>query len=253
MPFKFEYPGFVEEGFIPFDPIEIAEATKEIVCTNSKRKYTSFYCTGVYGGISTGYLVGCCLRCIFCWVELSREFPQRYGEFFSPEEVFEKLIFNAGRAKVKKLRISGGEPTLGKLHLLELLDLVNETDFLFILETNGILLGNDLDFVSKFKKYKNLYIRVSLKGGTPQGFQQRTGAREEFFELPFLGIKNLLREGLNFRVACMSDPRLMSKDERKSMIKKLKEVGYFDYLEEEGCDSYDTTKVRLEKAGWKIF
>ncbi len=49
MPFKFEYPGFVIEGFIPFDPIEIAEATKEIVCTNSKRKYT-------FGSRIRGYL-----------------------------------------------------------------------------------------------------------------------------------------------------------------------------------------------------
>lgn len=252
MSFQFEYPQFLEKEFTPFDPIELAKETEKIVCINSKRKYTSFYCTGVYGGISTGYSVGCCLRCIFCWVEFSREFPQRYGQYFSPQEVFEKLIFNAGKAKVKKLRISGGEPTLGKQHLLELLDLVNQTDFLFILETNGILLGRDLGFVSKFKKYKNLYIRVSLKAGTPDGFQQRTGAKQDFFELPFLGIKNLLNEGLHFRVACMSDSRLMSKGERESMIKKLHETGYFDYLEEEICDPYDTTLVRLEKAGWKI-
>jgi len=250
---QFEYPNFVEKGFIPFDPIELAKETERIVCTDSKRKYTSFYCTGVYGGISTGYLVGCCLRCIFCWVEFSREFPSKFGQYFSPEEVFKKLIFNAQRAKVKKLRISGGEPTLGKNHLLELLDLVNQTEYFFILETNGILLDKDLDFVLRFKKYKNLYIRVSLKAGTSDGFQQRTGAKQEFFELPFLGIKNLLKENLYFRVACMSDPRLMSKDEKEAMIKKLQQIGYFDYLEEEACDPYDTTLVRLEKAGWKIF
>lgn len=250
---QFEYPQFLEKGFIPFDPIELAKETEKIVSCHSKRKYTSFYCTGVYGGISTGYVVGCVLRCIFCWVALSRELPQRYGQYFNPRDVFKKLIFNAQRAKVKKLRISGGEPTLGKEHLLELLDLVNQSDYLFILETNGILLGNDLDFISRFKKYKNLYIRVSLKAGTPDGFQQRTGAKQEFFELPFLGIKNLLNEGLYFRVACMSDPRLMSKSEREAMIEKLKAIGYFDYLEEETCDPYDTALVRLEKAGWQIF
>lgn len=247
------YPGFVEEGFSPFDPLELAKETEKIVCSNSKRKYTSFYCTGVYGGISTGYLVGCCLRCIFCWVEFSRESPYKYGQFFSPAEVFKELIFNAQRAKIKKLRVSGGEPTLGEKHLLELLDLVNQTDYFFILETNGILLGKDLDFVLELKKYRNLYIRVSLKAGTPEGFKMRTGAKPEFFELPFLAIRNLLNEGLYFRVASMSDPRLMPKEERKELVKRLKALGYFDYLEEEVCDPYNTTLIRLEKAGWKVF
>jgi len=37
------------------------------------------------------------------------------------------------------------------------------------------------------------------------------------------------------------------------MIKKLKEVGYKDYLEEEICDPYDTSVIRLRKAGFSIF
>jgi uncharacterized Fe-S cluster-containing radical SAM superfamily protein len=58
---------------------------------NGARKYTDFYATGVYGGIATGYTVGCCLRCIFCWVDWSRDYPEKYGEFYTAEEAFTYL------------------------------------------------------------------------------------------------------------------------------------------------------------------
>ncbi|MDH5662743.1 MAG: radical SAM protein, partial [Elusimicrobiota bacterium] len=168
-------------------------------------------------------------------------------------EVFEKLVSNARKAKVKKLRVSGGEPTLGKAHLLRLLDLVEDTNYFFVLETNGILLGKDSEYVRALKKYRNLYVRVSIKAGTPAGFERRTGGKGEFYELPYLAVETLKKEGLYFRVAPMSDSRLMPKEERKEMIRKLRKIGYKDYLEEEICDPYDTSVIRLRKAGFSIF
>jgi uncharacterized Fe-S cluster-containing radical SAM superfamily protein len=246
------YPSFLTPQSKPFDPSELARRTEEIVCKGDSRKYTDFYCTGVYGGISTGYTVGCCLRCVFCWVNLSRDFPSSEGELFSPQQVFNNLVKNAANAGVKKVRISGGEPTLCPSHLLHVLDLVNETTLLFILETNGILLGKDSEYVSKLKKYKNIHIRVSLKAGMPEGFEKRTGGKGEFYELPFKAIEYLKQAGASFHVAVMSDPRLMPKEERAAMLKKLKFIGYEDYLEEERCDPYQSTLIRLEKAGFKL-
>jgi len=248
-----EYQGFITKDSAPFNPLELAKETEKLCVRGSSRKYTDFYCTGVYGGISTGYLVGCCLRCVFCWVSLSRDFPYKYGEFFTPEEVFEMLLSNARKAKVKKFRISGGEPTLGKAHLLRVLDLVDDTNFFFVLETNGILLGKEPEYVKALRKYRNLYVRVSIKAGTPEGFEKRTGGKGEFYELPYLAVETLRREGIYFRVASMSDPRVMPKEDRKEMIGKLREVGYKDYLEEEVCDPYDTSVIRLRKAGFSIF
>jgi len=248
-----EYPGFITKDFVPFDPLKLATETERICLRDSSRKYTDFYCTGVYGGISTGYLVGCCLRCVFCWVSFSRDFPYKYGEFYTPEEVFEKLVDNARKARVRKLRISGGEPTLGKEHLLRVLDLVDDTDYFFVLETNGILLGREQDYVRALKKYRNLYVRISIKAGTPDGFEKRTGGKREFFELPYVAVDTLRKEGLFFRVASMSDSKVMPQEERKEMVKKLREVGYKDYLEEEICDPYDTSVIRLRKAGFSIF
>lgn len=247
------YPGHIRPGHEPFDPLELAASTEEIVCKDSMRKYTDFYCTGVYGGISTGYTVGCCLRCIFCWVDLSRDFPEEYGRFYSPESVFEQLLRNAKKDQVKRMRISGGEPTLCRPHLVGLLDLIEGTSYMFILETNGILLGADEGYVRELTRYTNIHLRVSLKAGSPEGFQIRTGARGDFYELPYHAVRHLMKERISFNVAAMSDSRLMSSEERAAMLGKLKEIGYKGFLEEETCDPYPHTIYRLEEAGWSLF
>ena len=250
---KEDYPSFLTPQSKPFDPIKLAHQTEKIVCCGKSRKYTDFYCTGVYGGISTGYAVGCCLRCVFCWVDWSRDFPFKLGKFYSSEEVFDILIRNARKKKVLKLRISGGEPTLCQEHLISFLELINNTPYLFILETNGILFGSDPEYVEKLKKFRNIHIRVSLKAGTPEGFEKRTGAKGDFYELPFKAVENLKKAGLNFHVAAMTDRRLMPSEERNILIKKLKAIGYEDYLEEEICDPYPTSIIRLEKANFKLW
>lgn len=247
------YPGMLDKDFKPFNPLQLAQWTESIVGEGSKRRYTNFYCTGVYGGISTGYIVGCCLRCIFCWVDLNREHPFDEGKLFSSHEAFEMLKNNGQKGMVKKMRISGGEPTLRREHLLSLLELNETTKFTFILETNGILLGNDEKYVGALKKFNNVYIRVSVKAGNENGFERRSGAQKEFFWLPFQAIKYLQNHKLRFHVACMSDPRLMPDKERDDLLKNLSNIGYSGYLEEEQCDPYDTTIIRLHKAGYKIF
>lgn len=248
------YPRYITPGSSPYDPIELAKRTEEIACRGSSRKYTAFYKVGVYGGISTGYTVGCCLRCIYCWVEWSRDFPEEHGGFYTPQQAFQNLVFHAKEKKVSKLRISGGEPPLCKGHLLQVLERVRFTNYLFILETNGILLGHDQNYAKELEQFgRNLHVRVSLKAGGAEGFQKRTGAVGKFYELPYMAIKNLKETKLEYHVACMSDPRVMSSQERGVMLEKLKEIGYDGYLEEEYCEPYPTSVVRLEKAGFHFF
>lgn len=200
-----EYPRYVTPGFEPFDPVELAKETEKIVCRGKDRKYTAVYATGVYGGIATGYTCGCCLRCVFCWVDLSRDFPEKFGEFYSPGATFNRLRKAAYKYGVSKLRISGAEPTLGKDHLLGLLEQVEESEFpLFILETNGILFGADRDYVKKISRFTKSHVRVSLKAGTPEAFTKKTGAKPEAFDIPFQAIRNLLDYNVNFHVAAMT-------------------------------------------------
>jgi uncharacterized Fe-S cluster-containing radical SAM superfamily protein len=111
---------------------------------------------------------------------------------------------------------SGGEPTLGKEHLLRVLKLIEENDYfnLFILETNGILFGIDEQYVKEVSLFTKVHVRISLKAGDEQGFRWRTGAIGKFYELPFRATENLLKHGASFHVAAMTDPRIMPREER---------------------------------------
>jgi len=250
------YPRCVRPGFEPFDPIELASETEKIVCRGDARKYTDFYVVGVYGGIATGYAAGCCLRCVFCWVDWSRDYPERFGEYYSPDEAFQKLRAAALKRGVNKLRISGAEPTIGKRHVLALLEHVETSEFpLFILETNGILFGVDKEYVRAVASFTKPHVRVSLKAGTSEEFTRKTGAKPESFELPFHAIENLIDCGVSFHVAAMSaDPRIMSPEERKCLLQRLAAIDprLPDDLEEEVVDPYKTTLARLKYAGLEL-
>lgn len=193
------------------------------------------------------------MRCYFCWISPSRDFPEKYGQFYSPEEAFKRLREAAHRYRVRKLRISGAEPTLGKEHLLGLLEHVERSEFgLFILETNGILFGVDRDYVRAISKFTKPHVRVSLKAGTPEAFTRKTGAKPEAFEIPFQAISNLLDFGVSFHVAgMMDDPRIVTPEERAELVKRLAEIDpkLVTTFEGEVIDPYETTLARLKHAG----
>jgi uncharacterized Fe-S cluster-containing radical SAM superfamily protein len=262
------YQRFLTPNFKPFNPLKLAEETERIVTRMGpeglERKYTDFYSVPVYGGIATGYAVGCCLRCIYCWSNWSRDFPEKFGEFYSPKNSAKNLFKAAEEgitystywrkliSKINKLRLSGCEPTIGKAHLLSLLNIIEESKYsLFILETNGLLIGADKNYAKQLAEFKNkLYVRVSFKAATPEGFTQRTGAIGEYYELPFKALNYLLNEGIYARAAAMTDPKIMNKNERKILIERLEEIdpkaNYKETLEEEVIDAYDTTVKRLK-------
>jgi uncharacterized Fe-S cluster-containing radical SAM superfamily protein len=259
---------FLTPKFKPFDPLELARETENIVTRRGKegleRKYVGIYSAPVYRGIATGYAAGCCLRCIYCWANWSRDYPEKVGEFYSPKEVAQRLFKAAENGitspgwehfknlKIERLRLSGCEPTIGKEHLLSVLKYVKDSKYpLFILETNGVLFGSDRHYVKQLREFREkLYVRVSFKAARPEGFTQRTGALGEYYELPFKALGYLLDEGIDARAAAMTDPMIMPQDERKILIEKLNEIDskadYFSYLEEEQIDRYDTTLQRLK-------
>jgi len=248
------YPRMVTPSTPPFDPLKLAEATRRVACRSKDRarKYTSIYLAGVYRGIATAYAVGCPLRCIFCWVDDSREYPERRGRFYTPGQVLEELLRVARRAGINRARVSGAEPTLCPDHLLELLSLVEDSPLkLFILETNGVILGADPEYAKRLADYEKVHIRLSLKAATPEGFRRRTGASPDSYLLPFKAIGHLLEAGASFHVAAMTDPRLMPPEERSLLLRRLKQLHpeLAANLEEEVCDPYPATMVRLAAAG----
>lgn len=188
-----------------YDPIELATKLEKIVVKNGSRKYYRFRAARFYGGIATADCVGCNLACIFCWSFAPGRNPGGVGRFYSPEQVFDKLDRIARKHGYSQLRVSGNEPTIGKQHLLRLLGLVERTNYSFILETNGVLLGADASYAQELAGFENLHVRVSLKGCDAEQFSLLTGAKPEAFELQLAALRNILDAGVNCHPAIMQE------------------------------------------------
>jgi uncharacterized Fe-S cluster-containing radical SAM superfamily protein len=185
-----------------FDPVKRAEDVAAVVCNGNLRKYYRFRPARFYGGIATSDCVGCCLRCIFCWSWNQVVRPERFGQFYSPRHVAGRLISIARKKRYRQMRISGNEPTIGREHLIRVIELIPE-DILFILETNGILIGHDKTYAEDLARFRNVYVRVSIKGCTNGQFSMLTGADLEGFDLQIQAVENLYRAGVRVQPAVM--------------------------------------------------
>jgi uncharacterized Fe-S cluster-containing radical SAM superfamily protein len=78
------------------------------------------------------------------------------------------------------LRVSGAEPTMGRGHLIELIN-TEDKQFLFILETNGVPQGHGEENAEEFTG-ENVHVRVALKGASREEFAILTNAKPEFYD-----------------------------------------------------------------------
>lgn len=227
-----------------YDPIELSKKTKkEVIKEDDKKKYYRYRATRFYGGISTADTVGCNLRCKFCWSGNRVWNTNKKNEFYTPEQVTKKLHRIAEKKNYEKLRISGGEPTIGKNHLIQILENIRD-DFLFILETNGILLGNSKSYVKDLTKFPNLHVRVSIKGCNPEEFKLLTGA-EKGFNYQLKALRNLKEQNLSFNIAVIS-----AEEGKSNFYKKLKNMGLGKIMvEEEKVNLYPNVRKRLKEQG----
>lgn len=226
-----------------FEPIDLANKTEKIVLKGIDKKYYRFRPTRFYGGIATADTVGCNLRCKFCWSGNSVWNSKNTGQFYSPEDVSEKLLDIAESKKFHQVRISGGEPTIGRNHLINLLDNINP-DLTFILETNGILLGADRTYVEDISKFKNLHIRVCVKGVNPKEFSMLTGAVNGY-EYQLKSLEYLRDSDISFNIALVSN--VSNREEFFNRLSAM-DLGKI-MLEEEKIKLYPAVKNRLKKEG----
>ena len=223
-----------------YDPIDLSKKTETIVTSGDFKKYYRFRPTGFYGGIATADTVGCNLRCKFCWSGNSVWNSKNTGEFYSSEKVANELHNIAKRKGYRQLRVSGGEPTIGREHLIKLLKNIN-TSYLFILETNGILLGFDKTYVDDISGFKNLHVRVCLKGIDSQEFCMLTGAKVGF-EYQIKALEYLRDKKMSFNIAIVS-----VKKDKKQFLDKLVEIGLEKIMiEDEEITLYPLVKKRLK-------
>ncbi|KYK24606.1 hypothetical protein AYK26_03455 [Euryarchaeota archaeon SM23-78] len=231
-----------------YNPIQLSGAIEKIVSKEDKRKYYRFRPARYYGGISTADCVGCNLRCRYCWSWNVVNNPGKTGKFYSPQEVANKLISIAKKFGYKQLRVSGNEPTLAKHHLLKLISLI-PNDYLFILETNGILIGHDNEYAKELSKYKNLHVRVSLKASNKEEFLKLTGAEPEFFDYQLKALENLEKNKVSYHPAVIE----LAKD-INGLRKRLEKINNNlpAELEIEPLIEYPAVMSRLRKLGNKI-
>ena len=192
-----------------YDSVQRHKAVEKLVTRQGRegenRKYYRFRPARWYGGIVTADCVGCGLLCKFCWVRDSVMLhPADTGRFYTPTQVADKLIALARKCHFNQLRVSGGEPTIGKAHLLALLELLRGKELSFILETNGIPIAYDETYAKDLSKYDFIHVRVSLKGCAEEEFSMLTGAKPEGFRLQLLSLESLNKEGVSCHPAIMT-------------------------------------------------
>jgi uncharacterized Fe-S cluster-containing radical SAM superfamily protein len=236
----------IEPKSAGFDPLEMANLAAQVVCRGDRRKYYRFRPAKFYGGIATADCLGCCLRCLFCWSWPKVIAPGRYGKFYSPDQVAGKLTHIALKKGFHQLRISGNEPTIARDHLLKVLKLIPK-NLLFILETNGILIGADESYARDLARFNNLYVRVSLKACNQKGFSVLTGAIPEGFQLQLQALENLARYGVNVHPALMIS--FFSPEAVEAMKKRLGNIRrYLAEFEIEELVVYGDLEDRLIEA-----
>jgi uncharacterized Fe-S cluster-containing radical SAM superfamily protein len=231
-----------------YDPLRLAREIEKIVTKGASRKYYRIARAGRwYGGIATADCCGCCLKCAFCWSGAPRDHPETIGKFYSPEHVFDKLRACAEKFGYRQLRVSGNEPTVGKEHLLRLLELIDGTHYKFILESNGILI--DREYAERLSGFKCVHVRISLKGTSREEFSLLTGAVPEAFDLQLEALRNLADAGVSCHPAVMLS---FSPEESFEGLKhRLREINpsLADEAEEEYVFLYPHVVERLNRAG----
>ena len=236
---------------LPFDPVLRSAETEKLVMEGRKRLYYKFRAAPYYGGIATADAIGCSFLCAYCWNYGRNEDPARFGRFYEPEDVAASLLKIARRRNFRLFRVTGSEPILGEAsfaHLLQVVEIVLQEAprAKFILETNGLMLGYRDDLADKLE-FRNVLVRVSIKGVDPALFEKITGAKGSFFTYPLLAVKNLESRGVRVWPALMED--LFSGVEINRLKSTIKEHGIKADLELECLEPYPFVVENLRTRG----
>jgi len=242
-----------------YDSVARHEAIEKLVVHNrndgvQERKYWRFRRDRWYGGIVTADAVGCGLLCKYCWVSDAVMFqPAETGRFYPPDVVAKILVDLAKKRNLEQLRVSGGEPTIGKTHLLQLLDQLEGSRLLFILETNGILIGNDQKYAEDIAKHKYIHVRVSLKGCNENEFATLTGAQPKGFCLQLKALKNLVQATVKCHPAVMTS--FSTQLSVQQLTERLRRISPLlaEELEIEELILYPSVKRKINKHRLKYY
>lgn len=212
---------------LPFNPISRLSLIEDKIIQGDKRIYGNLAKFSSQGKNVIVEYVGCPFLCAYCWnVNRNEKINLIGGTFFTPNEVATKVSLIPHVNEIETFTFSGAEPILGAnscRHLLQVIDLIHihQPKVQFIIETNGLALGLDLDLSKEIAKREEIIVRVSIKGTTPEQFEAITGAQKSVFELPIKAIVNLTQVGVETSIVIVRDvfktPELI--DELKTTVK----------------------------------
>ena len=135
--------------------------------------------------------------------------------------------------------------TTGFHQFINLIDLLEniKTKYLFILESNGILLGYDKKYIENLSVFENLHVRVCMKGADSEEFSLFTGA-EKGFEYQIKALQYLRDRQMNFNIALVST----HKEKKQHFFQRLVEMDLDKVMiEEEEIKLYPMVRKRLQK------
>jgi uncharacterized Fe-S cluster-containing radical SAM superfamily protein len=244
--------------YLPYDPVERHLAIEKLVTRlgpdGQERKYYRIRPARWYGGIVTADCVGCGLLCRFCWVsDVVASRPADVGNFYTPRQIAESLVSLAMKCRLDLLRISGGEPTIGKEHLLAVLEALKGKGYRFILETNGIPIAYDEGYAERLAKYDFLHVRVSLKGCSEGEFVKLTDAKPEGFRLQLKALQRLVDAGVSCHPSVMAS--FSTRKSLQSLVERLNKISpkMAEEIEIEELILYPHVVRRLQKYGLKYY
>jgi len=227
-----------EKLIIPFDPFLRSQDVECSVMQGNKRCYYRFRFAKFYDGIVTADTIGCNLLCAYCW-NYDRNLNPKCNQFYSSQEVAERLLRIAEQYQCERVRISGAEPFLGKTSTQHLIEVIQEMPTKkFIIETNGIILGIMPELIEGLKGLK-IHVRLTLKGD-----DIRVTGIVGCLDYQFKAIKALLQSNIKMNVAIM--PQMV---DRTLIEPQLISLGYTKAIEEEDLNIYAKTERLLKMRG----
>jgi uncharacterized Fe-S cluster-containing radical SAM superfamily protein len=243
---------------LAYDPVErhrkIEHAVIQERVGGDLKKYYRFRRDHWYGGVITADCAGCGLACKYCWVRKESILEGREGgTFLRPEEAAQRVLELMKEKKINQGRISGGEPTIGRRHLIQFLNILQRRRVRFILETNGILIGEDESYAQELAQYPFIHVRVSLKGCSEGEFARLTGADPKGFHLQLDALRNLKKAGVSAHPSVMlSFSGREEIDRLYSTIWKIDPILHSE-IEKEEVILYPYVMERLRRAGLEAY
>lgn len=145
--------------------------------------------------LGIGITTQCNLRCSHCLADADSQ-----GKRISYEKLI-AIVDEAGRIGVKDLVLGGGEVLLYN-NFFSVCERALSTGLNLTFSTNGLLIPQNIESISKLKRYnKLLRIGISLDGPTPKihGYFRP----EDSFYAALKAIELLQNEGINIHVLCV--------------------------------------------------